>query len=218
MQPSKNLHLNAQQLIKVISTSMINQLVFAFSLSAASYYLTLEILKLPPLTDDIAMVPSFGVVMRDLLVSHQLFDTAFFLLHKLMHSPSIYQHIHKKHHEWTAPIAVTSVYAHPIEHMTTNFIPSIIGPALMRSPMCTQWLWLSSMIVSTVSDHSGYHLPYLKSSRFHDFHHAHFNECFGSCGLMDYFFGTDVKFRKSIEFTKHRVFFTPREAVKEVDD
>lgn len=196
---------------------MTNQLVFAFGLSAASYYVTLEILKMQPLSDDISSVPTFTIVMRDLIVSHQLFDTTFFLLHKLMHSSLLYKHIHKIHHEWKAPISVASVYAHPLEHMTTNFIPSIVGPMLMRSQICTQWLWLSSVIVSTVSDHSGYHLPFLKSSRFHDFHHAHFNECFGSCGVMDAIFGTDIKFRQSIEFTKHRVFFTPQSTTSDTN-
>lgn len=40
-------------------------------------------------------------------------------LSRLLHHPTLYKKIHKKHHEWTAPIGVISVYAHPIEHVVS---------------------------------------------------------------------------------------------------
>lgn len=54
--------------------------------------------------------------------------TFLFSLLRLVHLPLLYKHIHKKHHEWTAPIGVVSIYAHPLEH--------IVQPVL-RSPGST---------------------------------------------------------------------------------
>lgn len=41
-------------------------------------------------------------------------------LPSLLHHPKLYKKIHKKHHEWTAPIGVISLYAHPIEHVVSG--------------------------------------------------------------------------------------------------
>lgn len=42
---------------------------------------------------------------------------------RLFHHPSLYKHFHKQHHEWTAPIGVVSIYAHPLEHMVSDPLP-----------------------------------------------------------------------------------------------
>lgn len=38
-------------------------------------------------------------------------------LPRLLHHPKLYKKIHKKHHEWTAPIGVIALYCHPVEHV-----------------------------------------------------------------------------------------------------
>jgi fatty acid hydroxylase domain-containing protein 2 len=208
--------LNYKKITKAILRSMLNQLIVAIGISYFGFQMTLKLFGVTLFEEDVKAVAPFSVVMRDLFISHQLFDTGFFLLHYVMHTKYIYKHIHKTHHEWKAPISVSAVYAHPLEHMTTNFIPTILGPMLLQSKVSTQWLWYFSAVISTVSDHSGFHLPFLKSSQFHDYHHAQFNECFGSCGVMDYICGTDVNFRKSINFIRHRIYFSLKSTINEI--
>lgn len=39
------------------------------------------------------------------------------LPHRLVHHPKLYITVHKKHHEWRAPVAIASMYSTPIEYL-----------------------------------------------------------------------------------------------------
>lgn len=54
---------------------------------------------------------------------------------RLFHHPSLYKHFHKQHHEWTAPIGVVSIYAHPLEHMVNDRPPVDLSIVVE----CTEW-------------------------------------------------------------------------------
>jgi len=61
-----------------------------------------------------------------------------FSLLRLVHLPLLYKHIHKKHHEWTAPIGVVSIYAHPLEHIVSGFSHGHL-PLPARSGVSMGW-------------------------------------------------------------------------------
>lgn len=74
--------------------------------------------------------------------------------------------------EWTSPIALTGQYCHPVEHLTTNILPAVIGPGLMGSNVISVAIWYVHSTFRTVNDHSGYRFPLLiYNSEKHDFHH-----------------------------------------------
>lgn len=81
----------------------------------------------------------------------------------MLHHKKVYKYIHKKHHEWTASIGLTSLYAHPVEHIFSNILPPAVGPLLLGSHVATSWLWFCLALTSTLNSHSGYHLPFLPS-------------------------------------------------------
>lgn len=50
-------------------------------------------------------------------------------------------------------------------------LPVALGPVVLASHLTTTSLWLCMALISTTISHCGYHLPFLPSPEFHDFHH-----------------------------------------------
>ncbi|XP_067650797.1 fatty acid hydroxylase domain-containing protein 2-like [Haliotis asinina] len=146
--------------------------------------------------------------IRDFAVFVVLEEFGFYYSHRLLHHPAFYSWIHKQHHEWTAPISYVAIYAHPIEYIFSNVIPLVLGPLVCGSCLLTTWTWFAIATFTTMIHHSGYHLPFLTSPEFHDFHHLKYNVNYGVTGLLDWFHGTDLKFRAAPQFERHRMIFS----------
>nr|XP_020467607.1 fatty acid hydroxylase domain-containing protein 2 [Monopterus albus] len=156
-------------------------------------------------------LPTFHWALMELTFFSIIDEILFYYSHRLFHHPALYKHIHKQHHEWTAPIGIVAIYAHPLEHVIANTLPVLIGPVILGSHLATTTLWLCLALVTTTISHCGYHLPFLPSPESHDFHHLKFNQCFGVFGVLDRLHGTDTKFRLTKQYERHILLtsFTP---------
>lgn len=57
-----------------------------------------------------------------------------YFAHRGLHHKSIYKHIHKLHHEFSAPFGLAAEYAHPIEIL-------VLGMGTVGGPLL--WCWAS---------------------------------------------------------------------------
>nr|CDJ84994.1 Fatty acid hydroxylase domain containing protein [Haemonchus contortus] len=160
-------------------------------------------------------LPDTTTVLAQLVFCTFIEEIGFYYSHRLFHHPKIYKHVHKIHHEWTAPVSITSIYCHPIEHAFSNLMPVLLGPTLCGSHITTLWIWACIAVISTTFSHSGYHFPMSPSPEAHDYHHRVFNECFGVLGILDYIHGTAKNFRRSIHFKRHTTYFSLK-PIKEI--
>ncbi|XP_052897231.1 fatty acid hydroxylase domain-containing protein 2-like [Anopheles moucheti] len=76
------------------------------------------------------------------------------------------------------------MYCLSIGHIISNMIPPKIGIQLMKAHIFTTAIWFPLVILNTIRDHCGYHLPFFPSSEYHDYQHAKFTECFGTFGYL----------------------------------
>jgi fatty acid hydroxylase domain-containing protein 2 len=93
--------------------------MISITFSCGAYFLMKSAIGDIPIKEQI---PCFFILLRDLVISYEMFDVGFFLFHRLMHTKYFYKRIHKIHHEWKAPIGLISIYAHPTGKQIVDFI------------------------------------------------------------------------------------------------
>lgn len=123
--------------------------------------------------------------------------------HRACHaSPTIYKHVHKKHHRFRHPVGIAVAYAHPLEDVLVNTAGTVVGPVLLGSHLAVLWLYIGLKLWQSIDAHSGFNLPfplspfsalrYMDCAPAHDFHHSHNVGNFGGFFVFwDTLMGTD---------------------------
>ncbi|GAA5859694.1 hypothetical protein JCM5296_004482 [Sporobolomyces johnsonii] len=135
-------------------------------------------------------------------------DTWHYFSHRLLHHRSLYKHIHKLHHEFSAPFGLAAEYAHPIEILVLG-TGTVGGPLLWcwlsggNMHLITMYVWICLRLFQAVDAHSGYDfpwslnkfLPIWAGADHHDYHHSAFQDCYStSFRWWDTLMGTDSKY------------------------
>lgn len=128
-------------------------------------------------------LPDWKYFLINIVFSMMCEDVAFYLFHRLLHWKVIYPYVHKIHHEYTHAVCIATIYAHPIEEILANSIPSAVGGTILgrHMHMATTLVWISLRTTESYDGHSGYEfswspfrlIPFSGSAQYHDFHHSH---------------------------------------------
>lgn len=154
-------------------------------------------------------LPSGNEIMYQLFICLLLEDFMFHHSHQLLHTKRFYW-IHAVHHKYHIPIGVASAYAHPIEYIIGNILPSVLGPnVVFRKEMhtYTYCIWLVFRLCAAIENHSGYEFPWsmyqaipLKApTEYHDYHHHRNRGNYsGVLRIWDCIYGTNIQYFKWI--------------------
>lgn len=123
----------------------------------------------------------------DIFIARILIEILFYLIHRIFHSSFFYQRVHKKHHEITTPVGITSIYMTLPDLYIGNILPVYLPLFILYSHPLTIKFWIIATTINTVIfAHSGFE----DISHSHDYHHSRFDKNYGTDLFMDKLFGT----------------------------
>lgn len=136
-------------------------------------------------------------------LAYVLFVLGFDLVHRILHTPWMYKHVHHVHHSHRHPTATSILVGHPVEDVAQILI--YIVPALVSGwcvfgfhraiPIRAIVASVCTVIIAGACSHSGYafpvlkHLPIVGTAHDHYIHHVFPGRKRGAWA-MDWLFGT----------------------------
>ena len=115
-------------------------------------------------------------------------DTHFYWTHRLLHTPWLYRHVHKVHHESFNPDPFSGLSMHWFES-AVYFSSAPLVAAFV--PLWVFRLVLKGLIVSPLLGHWGHGTWRVEGVYNHYIHHTKFNWNYGSSPLWDHLCGTN---------------------------
>ena len=125
---------------------------------------------------------SYYMILFKVFIIGNMSNLLFYIFHRLLHTKLLFNTIHYKHHEFIEPIAVASLYAHPVEHIFANTLSFLIPFHIVGVPYITMLILLFFGTVTVIFSHIKYKTIYGND---HAIHHRLFKYNFGFASYLD---------------------------------
>lgn len=103
-------------------------------------------------------LPSVFTVVWQIIYASTIREIYYYWAHRAFHHPLLYARFHKKHHQFTAPVAWSTAYFSLTEHVLVNILMLIVPHAILgpeRVHIVGLWVYHAITQISAVMDHSG---------------------------------------------------------------
>jgi len=144
---------------------------------------------------------SWKRLIKETVLISLLADVCFYLMHRVVHRPGLYQIFHKKHHEFKYSMAMAHHYMEYHEALLFA-LPQALPPIMLmpffgRMHVLSMWLGMFFTQFGAILGHAGWNFVTLPSwfpffrPQYHDFHHVDYSVNFGAnFEFTDKLFGT----------------------------
>tara|TARA_R110001599_G_scaffold348704_1_gene576199 strand:+ start:919 stop:1623 length:705 start_codon:yes stop_codon:yes gene_type:complete len=147
-------------------------------------FVAVILLYLSPLR---AMTDSY--LLTKFILTYILTDVWFFHVHVFLHHPQIYNKLHKFHHNFRQPYALTALYCSPYECVVGNVFSAGLGCVIFQISAPYIYIWFFLVALNALFSHSGIHFPPFMDGS-HDLHHEKFMYNYSLSTYLDSLYGT----------------------------